>query len=57
MILTPWAEFKDLDPEALAKLMRGRVLIDPYGCVKGAAEAGFNYITLGVPPARSGKNH
>ena len=57
LILTPWAEFKGLDPATLAGLMRGRVLIDPYRCVApdAAEAAGFDYITLGVPPRRGRK--
>jgi UDPglucose 6-dehydrogenase len=51
LILTPWAEFKALDPVALAQAMRGRVLIDPYRCVPHAAAAGFRHFTLGRPPA------
>jgi UDPglucose 6-dehydrogenase len=48
LILTPWAEFKRLDVDAIAQAMRGRVLIDPYRCLPGAAAAGFRYFTLGV---------
>jgi UDPglucose 6-dehydrogenase len=51
LILTPWAEFKQLDVETLAGAMRGRVLIDPYRCVPQAAKAGFRYFTLGVGSA------
>lgn len=49
-ILTPWPIFKTLEPAALARVMRGRVIIDPYRCLNGAdaAAAGLDYITLGV---------
>lgn len=55
MILTPWAEFKELDVGSVAKAMRGRVVIDPYRCLSGddAVAAGLDYITLGVPPIRA----
>ena len=55
VIATPWKDYRGLTVEALAKAMRGRVIIDPYRIVDGskAAEAGFAYHTLGVP-ARKG---
>ena len=48
-ILTPWPEFKALSAAELAQRARGRILIDPYGCIdrKAAMAAGFNYVTLG----------
>ena len=54
-ILTPWAEFKALDPGELAKVMRGRILIDPHRCIDAleAVVAGFDYVTLGVLPLRA----
>jgi len=56
-ILTPWAEFKGLEPSRLAELMRGRVIIDPYRCVAAetAVAAGFDYVSLGMPPLRAGE--
>ncbi|MEI6985434.1 MAG: UDP-glucose/GDP-mannose dehydrogenase family protein, partial [Rhodospirillaceae bacterium] len=52
MILTPWPEFKTLQPAELATLMTGRLIIDPYRCLPEAAAvaAGFDYVTLGVAP-------
>jgi len=52
LILTPWPEFRTLEPAALAGVMAGRLIIDPYRCLPQAAAvaAGFDYITLGVPP-------
>ena len=57
MILTPWPEFKTLEPAALAEAMVGRLFVDPYRCVDRtkAVAAGFDYITLGVPPIRTGE--
>lgn len=55
MILTPWPEFKTLDVAELAAVMAGRLIIDPYRCLAEAkaVAAGFDYITLGVPPVRA----
>lgn len=55
-ILTPWPEFKSLDPAVLARAMKGRVLIDPYRVIDAdkAVAAGFAYHTLGVPVQTKG---
>jgi len=50
VIMTPWAQFHDLDLSKFASVMRSRVMIDPYAIfnaneVKGY---GFEYHTLGV---------
>ncbi len=49
MILTPWPQYKGLAPAAIAKAMRGRIVLDPYGVLDGRAarEAGLAYHTLG----------
>lgn len=49
-IMTPWAEYKALDPAAIAAAMRGRVVIDPYRVLDAdrARAAGLDWITLGV---------
>lgn len=47
-VMTPWEQFRKIDPRELAKRMRGRVLLDPYA-VMNAAEcraAGLSYYTL-----------
>jgi UDPglucose 6-dehydrogenase len=28
--MTPWADYRALDPAALAKTMRGRIVLDPW---------------------------
>jgi UDPglucose 6-dehydrogenase len=50
IVMTPWAQFKDLDLSKLASQMRHRVLIDPYAIFKfeEIAKNGFEYYTLGV---------
>jgi UDPglucose 6-dehydrogenase len=54
-IMTPWPEFKTLDPATLSRAMRGRLLIDPYRVIAGSAAAalGLDYFTLGAPPLRA----
>jgi len=50
MILTPWPDYKAIAPAAIAAAMRGRVVLDPYAVLDGAAarEAGLRYYTLGL---------
>jgi UDPglucose 6-dehydrogenase len=54
-IMTPWPEFKSLEPAAMVREMRGRLLLDPYRLLAGAAVAtlGLDYFTLGAPPLRA----
>lgn len=57
LLMTPWPEYKTIDVAALARAMRGRLLIDPYRVLDAAAaeRAGLDYVTLGVPgPAIKG---
>jgi len=51
VIMTPWREFRDLDPATMARRMSGKVLIDPYRVLDPAAcrAAGLAYHTLGRP--------
>ncbi len=53
MILTPWPLYRSVAPAALAKVMAGRTVIDPYAVLDRAAvvAAGLDYHTLGAPPA------
>jgi len=52
ILATPWPEYRELRIEDLARLMTGRVLIDPFRLLDGAvaARAGFEYHALGMPP-------
>jgi len=54
MILTPWQEYKDIEPSMIAKAMTGKVVIDPYRVLDGEAvkKVGLEYYTLGVSPAK-----
>ena len=57
VVMTPWPAFRELQPAALARAMKGRVIIDPYRVLDGQAlaAAGFDYLTLGAPPQRSSR--
>jgi UDPglucose 6-dehydrogenase len=50
-IMTPWSVYRALDPAVLAASMRGKILLDPYGMLDGAAcaAAGLARHTLGSP--------
>ena len=50
MILTPWPEYRSINPADLARAMAGRVVIDPYGVLPGCAAAGLDHYMLGAPP-------
>ena len=49
MILTPWPQYKAIPPAAIAKAMRGKIALDPYGVLdaRAARDAGLEYHTLG----------
>ncbi len=53
-IMTPWPEFRTLAPAALAQVMAGNVVVDPFGVLETRAvrAAGLSHFTLGVPPVR-----
>lgn len=52
LLMTPWAEYKALDLPALARRMRGRVVIDPYRLLEptAAAAAGLSLYCIGRAP-------
>jgi UDPglucose 6-dehydrogenase len=52
MLMTPWPAYRALDPAALAKRMRGRVVIDPYRLLDAGkvAAAGLALYSIGRPP-------
>ncbi|MEX0814230.1 MAG: nucleotide sugar dehydrogenase [Dongiaceae bacterium] len=51
VVMTPWPEFRRLDPAALAGVLRGRLLVDPYRALDAdaVAAAGLDHVTLGAP--------
>ncbi len=55
VVMTPWSEFRDLQPADLAAVMRGRTLLDPYRVIEArrATAAGLDYFTLGRSPKRA----
>lgn len=51
MILTPWPQYRTIAPAAIARALRGRIVLDPYGVLdaEAACAAGLRYHTLGRP--------
>jgi UDPglucose 6-dehydrogenase len=49
MILTPWPEYRNIEPARIAAAMHGRIVLDPYKVLDGkaAATAGLRIHTLG----------
>jgi UDPglucose 6-dehydrogenase len=49
MIMTPWPEFSKITIETVKEKMSGRVIIDPYGCLKHLSlnNKGYKYYSLG----------
>lgn len=56
-IMTPWPVYRDISPFELRRVMRGRLVLDPYRVFDGASvrAAGFDYFTLGTPALRAGE--
>jgi UDPglucose 6-dehydrogenase len=54
-ILTPWPHFRSVDLQVLRDVMRGSLILDPYGLLDGARASahGFEYYRLGVPPEQA----
>jgi UDPglucose 6-dehydrogenase len=52
MILTPWPEYRAINPAAIAAALPGKLVIDPYRVLdpEAALAAGLAYYTLGMPP-------
>lgn len=49
VVMTPWREFSEVDPNAIRQEMKGNILIDPFGVLNQRAclDAGFSYHKLG----------
>jgi UDPglucose 6-dehydrogenase len=49
MILTPWAQYRQVAPLEIAQALSGKIVVDPYAVLDGAAaaKAGLAYYTLG----------
>jgi UDPglucose 6-dehydrogenase len=52
VIATPWPQYRELRPADLARVMKGRTVLDPYRVLDGnaCAAAGLTYHTLGMSP-------
>ncbi len=50
-VMTPWPEFKTVALDSVRKVMRGRLVLDPYGVLdeRQCRSLGFVYRTLGTP--------
>jgi len=50
VIMTPWGQFKKLEPKEIAARLRGKIVLDPYAVLDAAAcrAAGLAYHTLGA---------
>jgi UDPglucose 6-dehydrogenase len=59
MILTPWPQYRQISPSAIADALAGKLVIDPYRVLDPdeAREAGLHYHTLGVPPVGAEREH
>lgn len=56
VIMTPWAQFRELKPDDLVERLRGRTIIDPYGVLDaaGCRRAGLDYARLGAAMREAG---
>ncbi len=54
-LMTPWAVYRDIDPAALARRMKGRVVVDPYRLLdpRAVAAAGLSLYSIGRAPIAS----
>lgn len=50
VIMTPWPQFAQVLPGAIAEALRGKTVLDPYRVLNSAScrSAGLRYLTLGV---------
>jgi UDPglucose 6-dehydrogenase len=55
MILTPWPHYRAIPAADIARVMRGRIVLDPYRVLDctAANTAGLDLYTLGRPPIRA----
>jgi UDPglucose 6-dehydrogenase len=49
-VMTPWAQFRKLEPREIAQRLRGKVVLDPYAVLDAGAcrAAGLRRLTLGI---------
>src|SRR5579871_3904664 len=55
LILTPWPQYRQIEPAQIAASLKGRIVVDPYKVLdrEQTLAAGLSYYTLGEPGARS----
>jgi UDPglucose 6-dehydrogenase len=58
-VMTPWPEFQVAELETVMNVMRGRLILDPYGVLNGqrCRRLGFVYRRLGTPAASASEVH
>jgi UDPglucose 6-dehydrogenase len=51
VIMTPWPQFRELGPAAVASRLRGRIVVDPFSMLDRAAAAAarLEHVVLGAP--------
>lgn len=51
VIMTPWPQFRELEPAAVASRLRGRIVVDPFSMLDRAAAAAarLEHVVLGAP--------
>lgn len=52
VIITPWPEFKNIEPAEIKSRMKGRIVIDPYRMLdaREVEASDLDYVTIGMPP-------
>jgi UDPglucose 6-dehydrogenase len=55
LILTPWPQYRQIDPARISASLTGRIVIDPFKVLdrSKAAAAGLSYYTLGQPGSQA----
>jgi UDPglucose 6-dehydrogenase len=50
VVMTPWGQFRKLEPQQIAQRLRGKIVLDPYAVLDaaGCRAAGLAYHTLGA---------
>jgi UDPglucose 6-dehydrogenase len=56
LVLTPWPQYREIEPAAIARAMRGRIVLDPCGVIdaRAATAAGLELYTLGRSAMKAG---
>ncbi len=56
IIMTPWPQFRELEPRQIAAKLKGNVVLDPFGCLDhdSCIEAGLTHLALGIASVQPG---